>query len=147
MPELRHRFTEAQPLEPADERIVAVLHGSVVGFLDLVGNHVSNLFVDLRHEGQGIGTALMTEAKRRVTGDLTLSVFTLNPDALRLNERLGFQPRGWGRCRSPAPAPRSGSYASRGRLPAAAWLDLAMTVTLRVASSFRFDDLHPLKES
>jgi GNAT superfamily N-acetyltransferase len=120
MPELRHRFTEAQPLEPADERIVAVLHGSVVGFLDLVGNHVSNLFVDLRHEGQGIGTALMTEAERRVTGDLTLSVFTLNPDALRLNERLGFQAERVGKVpfagsgaevwviRKPRQAPRGG---------------------------------------
>jgi ribosomal protein S18 acetylase RimI-like enzyme len=91
MPEFRGRFVETQPLEPADERIVAVREGTVAGFLDLIGSHVSNLFVNPRHQGQGIGTALIAEAERRAAGDLTLSVFTLNPDARRLYERLGFQ--------------------------------------------------------
>lgn len=91
MPEFRDRFVEAQPLEPADVRIVAVRDGAVAGFLDLIGSHVSNLFVDPRHQGQGIGTVLIAEAERRAAGDLTLSVFTLNPDARRLYERLGFQ--------------------------------------------------------
>jgi len=90
MPEFRERFVETQPLEPTDERIVAVRDGAVAGFLDLVGSHVSNLFVDPQHQGQGIGTALMAEAERRAAGDLTLSVFTVNPDARRLYERLGF---------------------------------------------------------
>jgi RimJ/RimL family protein N-acetyltransferase len=36
----------------------------------------------------------MAEAERRATGDLTLSLFTLNPDARRLYERLGFQAEG-----------------------------------------------------
>lgn len=94
MPELRGRFVEAQPLEPADERIVAVRDSAIAGFLDLIGSHVSNLFVDPQHQGQGIGTALMAEAARRVVGDLTLSVFTLNPDARRLYERLGFRIEG-----------------------------------------------------
>jgi ribosomal protein S18 acetylase RimI-like enzyme len=94
MPEFRDRFVEAQPLEPADVRIVAVRDGAVAGFLDLVGSHVSNLFVDPQHQGLGIGTALMAEAARRVAGDLTLSVFILNPDARRLYERLGFQVEG-----------------------------------------------------
>jgi ribosomal protein S18 acetylase RimI-like enzyme len=94
MPELRGRFVETQPLEPADDRIVAVRGGTVAGFLDLVGSHVSNLFVDPQHQGQGIGTAMMAEAARRVVGDLTLSVFTLNPDARRLYERLGFRIEG-----------------------------------------------------
>jgi ribosomal protein S18 acetylase RimI-like enzyme len=94
MPEFRDRFVETQPLEPADARIVAVRDGAVAGFLDLVGSHVSNLFVDPRHQGQGIGTALMVEAERQAAGDLTLSVFTVNTDARRLYERLGFQAEG-----------------------------------------------------
>jgi len=94
MPEFRDRFVETQPLEPADMRHVAVRDGTVAGFLDLIGSHVSNLFVDPQHQGQGIGTALMAEAARRVSGDLTLSVFTVNPDARRLYERLGFQVEG-----------------------------------------------------
>ena len=94
MPEFRERFVETQPLEPADVRIVAVRDSAVAGFLDLIGSHVSNLFVDPQHQGQGIGTALMAEAERRAAGDLTLSVFTLNPDARRLYERLGFRVEG-----------------------------------------------------
>lgn len=94
MPEFRDRFVETQPLEPTDERIVAVCDGTVVGFLDLIGSHISNLFVDPQHQGQGIGTALMAEAERRAVGDLTLSVFTSNPDARRLYERLGFEVEG-----------------------------------------------------
>jgi ribosomal protein S18 acetylase RimI-like enzyme len=94
MPEFRDRFVETQPLEPADVRIVAVRIGVVAGFLDLVGSHVSNLFVGPKHQGQGVGTALMEEAERQVLGELTLSVFTLNPDARRLYERLGFRVEG-----------------------------------------------------
>ncbi len=94
MPEFHDRFVETQPLEPADTRIVAIRDGAVAGFLDLVGSHISNLFVDPQHQAQGIGTALMAEAERRAAGDLTLSVFTLNPDARRLYERLGFEVEG-----------------------------------------------------
>lgn len=94
MPEFRDWFVETQPLEPADERIVAVRNQTVAGFLDLIGSHISNLFVDPQHQGQGIGTALMAEAERRSAGDLTLTVFTSNPGARRLYERLGFEVQG-----------------------------------------------------
>ena len=50
---------------------------------------------DLVDVGPAGDTApLMAEAARRVVGDLTLSVFTLNPDARRLYERLGFRIEG-----------------------------------------------------
>lgn len=94
MPEFRDRFVETRPLDPTDERIVAVRDGAVVGFLDLVGSHISNVFVDPQYQGQGIGTTLIAEAERRAAGDLTLSVFISNPDARRLYERLGFELRG-----------------------------------------------------
>lgn len=94
MPEFRGRFDETQPLEPADDRIVALCDGEIAGFIDLVGNHVSNLFIDPAFQRRGIGTALMAEAERRLSGDLTLLVFTRNPGARRLYERLGFQVEG-----------------------------------------------------
>lgn len=89
-------FTAADPLEACDQRLLALVDGEIVGFIELVGAHVSNLFVDPACQGRGIGSALMIEAERRIEGDLTLSVFTVNPDARRLYERLGFVLEGTG---------------------------------------------------
>lgn len=83
-------FRADDPLEACDQRLLAVVDGDIAGFIELAGSHVSNLFVDPAFQGRGIGSALMAEAERRIEGDLTLSVFTVNPDARRLYERLGF---------------------------------------------------------
>lgn len=90
MPERGFAFTPEAPLEPAEVRLVATVGDEPVGFLELVGSHVSNLFVDPARQGHGIGSALMRAAEETVPGDLTLSVFTSNPAARRLYERLGF---------------------------------------------------------
>ncbi len=91
MPQHSFAFTPEAPLEPAEVRLVATLGDEPVGFLELVGTHVSNLFVDPAHQGRGIGSALMRAAEETVPGDITLSVFTTNPAARRLYERLGFR--------------------------------------------------------
>ncbi len=83
-------FRDDQPLEDCDWRLVAVVAGRVAGLIDMIGGHVSNLFVDPACQGQGVGSRLMAAAEERVEGDLTLSVFTVNPDARRFYERLGF---------------------------------------------------------
>ncbi len=90
MPELRPAFSGSAELEPADVRLVATISETPVGFLELVGAHISNVFVDPRHQGKGVGRALMTSAERTAPGDLTLSVFTINPRARRFYERLGY---------------------------------------------------------
>lgn len=94
MPSLRHVFHETTPLEPAEVRLVATVGGEPAGFIELVGGHVSNLLVDPAHQGRGIGAALMRRAGEMVIGELTLSVFTVNPGARRLYERLGFEVEG-----------------------------------------------------
>lgn len=94
MPHLAHRFSPEASLEPADRRILATEAGEIAGFVELIGAHVSNLFVDPRMQGRGVGEALMREVERRVAGDLTLSVFTVNPRARRLYERLGYRIEG-----------------------------------------------------
>ena len=90
MPERGFAFTPEAPLEPAEVRLVATVGDEPVGFLELVGSHVSNLFVDPARQGRGIGSALMGAAEETAPGDITLSVFTCNPAARRLYERLGF---------------------------------------------------------
>lgn len=96
MPRLRGRFTADEPLEAADQRILATSAGQVLGFVELVGSHVSNLFVDPPHQQRGVGAALLTEAERRIAGDVTLSVFTVNSRARHLYERLGYTVEGTG---------------------------------------------------
>ena len=91
MPQHSFAFTPEAPLEPAEVRLVATLGDEPVGFLELVGTHVSNLFVDPAHQGRGIGSALMRAAEETVPGDITLSVFTSNPAARRFYERLGYR--------------------------------------------------------
>ena len=84
-------FGPHEPLEPADQRAVAVIGGEVVGFIELVGAHVSNVFVAPAAQGQGVGGLMMAWAESRTDGPLTLSVFTVNPNARRFYERHGFR--------------------------------------------------------
>lgn len=84
-------FTPDAPLDQVDQRLVAVIGGVPAGFIDLAGHNIENLFVDPAVQGRGTGSALMAAAEVSVgQGDLTLAVFTVNPDARRLYERLGF---------------------------------------------------------
>ena len=90
MPDLAATFTADAALEPADRRWVAVWSDQIVGFIDLVGNHISNVFVAPPAQGRGVGRLLIQTVEQQTIGDLTLSVFVVNPRARALYERLGF---------------------------------------------------------
>lgn len=86
----RELFTPDTPLEQVDWRLVALADGRIVGFVDVLGRHLANVFVDPDLQGRGIGTALLGHVASRLGPPLTLSCFTVNPGARRLYERLGF---------------------------------------------------------
>ncbi|GEM_PF-125257 len=90
LPDIADSFGPDAPLEPADRRWVAVLAEQVIGFIDLVGNHIANLFVAPAVQGRGVGRLLIAAVEQETCGDLTLSVFTVNPRAKALYECLGF---------------------------------------------------------
>lgn len=90
MPDLASSFGPGAALEHADRRWVAVWDDRVVGFIDLVGNHIGNIFVSPAAQGRGVGRLLIDKVEHETHGDLTLSVFTVNPRARALYERLGF---------------------------------------------------------
>ncbi|MCT8997544.1 GNAT family N-acetyltransferase [Chelativorans intermedius] len=90
LPHARHFFQPDAPLEDVELRLVACLGGTIVGFVDLNGRHISNLFVDPRHQGRGHGTALLRHVEARFGRPLTLACFKVNEGARRLYERYGF---------------------------------------------------------
>jgi len=73
------------------ETWVYELDGVVVGFIALIGNEVGGLFVEAKCHGQGIGRALMDQA-RRMRDTLELNVFQDNLVGRKFYEKYGFSP-------------------------------------------------------
>lgn len=74
---------------PNAETWVYELEGVVVGFISLIGNEVGGIFVDPRFHRQGIGRALIDEA-RRTRNVLELDVFKDNLVGRGFYEKVGF---------------------------------------------------------
>jgi len=90
-PELLQKVTNpASPLDQVELRLIAEVNGSVAGFVEINGSHIETLFVDPQYQGMGVGADLLNAAERCVEGDVTLSVFTVNPRARAFYERHGY---------------------------------------------------------
>ena len=98
--ETGHPFLDAATLDadaalvrdrymPAADIHVAETEGAVVGFLALLGSFVGGLFVDPSRHGQGIGRALVLEARRRHPV-LEVEVYEANAAARGFYARIGF---------------------------------------------------------
>lgn len=74
---------------PAADIQVAETEGAVSGFIALLGSFIGGLFVDPSQHGQGIGRALVLEA-RRLRPVLDVEVYEENADARAFYARLGF---------------------------------------------------------
>lgn len=96
---------------PASQVFVYEQEGRVVGFHALSGHTLAALFVQPEWQGRGIGTALLSHA-RRLRGELTLSVYLANQPSVHSTWRRASR-----RCASGSmhtPGSLSGSCA-RGR--------------------------------
>jgi len=72
------------------ERVtVAEAGGAVVAFLALDGDEIDHLYVDPAHHRQGLGTALLADAKAQ-REHLELWVFQRNRNAIAFYEAHGF---------------------------------------------------------
>ena len=76
---------------PHAETWVYELDGVVVGFIALIGNNVGGIFVDAKFHRQGIGRALMDQA-RHMRQTLELNVFQDNLVGRKFYEKYGFSP-------------------------------------------------------
>ena len=75
---------------PNAETWIACEGAGLLGFIGLIDDFIGGLFVDPRHQGQGVGRALVTQAMG-LKGSLTLEVYARNPGARAFYERLGFR--------------------------------------------------------
>ncbi len=62
----------------------------LLGFAAVTDTWLEQLYVDPDHQGQGVGRALLEDAKRLRPGGLRLHVFTRNAPARRFYEAHGF---------------------------------------------------------
>jgi len=80
----------AEQFLPYSETVVYELVNRVVGFLSLVGNEVGGVFVDPGYQRQGIGRALMYDARAK-RPYLELSVFEENHSGRSFYASYGFR--------------------------------------------------------
>ena len=78
-------------LLPTTETWVADLDGEVVGYLSLGAASIEQLYVAPPHTGHGIGSRLLSLAKRLRPSGLELWTFQENAHARRFYERHGFR--------------------------------------------------------
>lgn len=64
-------------------------HGKILGFLGTSHTEIEMLFVDPKHFGEGIGTALLEQATKNM-GLTKVSVNEQNPNALSFYQNRGF---------------------------------------------------------
>jgi ribosomal protein S18 acetylase RimI-like enzyme len=69
---------------------MAMRNGELVGFGAFTPEAIMQLYVDVAHLGQGIGTRLLDRAKADSNGKLWLYTFVTNKNAQRFYERHGF---------------------------------------------------------
>jgi ribosomal protein S18 acetylase RimI-like enzyme len=80
----------ADQLAGEREAWLAEREGQVVGLLLLEAGSLHSLYVDPRHQGEGVGSVLVDLAKTLRPGGLFLWVFQSNEGARRLYARHGF---------------------------------------------------------
>jgi len=74
---------------PASETFVYEVEEQIAGFYCLYGNTLAAVFVSPSLQGQGIGSALMDDAKSR-RSCLQLSVYSQNAPSIRFYKKHGF---------------------------------------------------------
>ncbi|RUR39189.1 N-acetyltransferase [Vreelandella populi] len=74
---------------PASDTRVMEVSGRVVGFYSLYENTLAAIFVQPRLHGQGLGTALLDDAKNR-RSNLQLTVYARNASSIHFYRQHGF---------------------------------------------------------
>jgi ribosomal protein S18 acetylase RimI-like enzyme len=71
--------------------VVSRATAEVIGFMATTPEVISQLYVDVSHQHEGIGSMLVNMAKQQSKGRLRLFTFKVNKAAQRFYERHGFR--------------------------------------------------------
>jgi GNAT superfamily N-acetyltransferase len=82
-------FVEAKLLPPGGVTVAVVDDGEVLGYACARDGWLEHLYVAPEHQGTGVGTALLADARARTEGPLHLWVFQVNDRARRFYEHHG----------------------------------------------------------
>ncbi|MDN4495265.1 GNAT family N-acetyltransferase [Ureibacillus aquaedulcis] len=80
-----------QILYPQFRVELAVLNQQVVGMIAYNDHEISQLYIHVDYQGQGIGVTLLERAKIQSAGKLTLYTFDVNKNAQKFYEKHGFR--------------------------------------------------------
>ena len=76
---------------PQSETFVLVEDGNILGFISILNKgYIGALFIDINHQGKGIGRKLIEYAQRQYR-ELTLAVYKDNDQAVRFYKNNGFK--------------------------------------------------------
>nr|WP_154893984.1 GNAT family N-acetyltransferase [Paenibacillus xylanexedens] len=70
---------------------LALLDEKVVGMIAYNETEISQLYIHIDYQGNGIGQTLLNKAKAQASGNLTLYTFEVNKNAQRFYEKNGFE--------------------------------------------------------
>jgi ribosomal protein S18 acetylase RimI-like enzyme len=73
-----------------DEVWVATISDQIVGFIVVSGSEIAQIFVDVDAQRNGIGTALLNQAKQISPSGLRLTTLQQNMQARQFYEKHGF---------------------------------------------------------
>ena len=69
---------------------VAEVEGAIVGYMAIQDDYIDRLYVAVEHQRQGVGSALLAEARTRSPSRLRLCTHQQNHGACKFYERQGF---------------------------------------------------------
>ncbi|MEK4527024.1 GNAT family N-acetyltransferase [Paenibacillus sp. BGI2013] len=70
---------------------LALIDEKVVGMIAYSETEISQLYIHIDYQGNGIGRTLLNKAKAQANGKLTLYTFEVNKNAQRFYENNGFE--------------------------------------------------------
>lgn len=70
---------------------LALMNEKVVGMIAYNDSEISQLYIHVDYQGNGIGQALLNKAKVQSSGKLSLYTFEINKTAQRFYEKNGFK--------------------------------------------------------
>lgn len=83
-------YDEVKRLLPQSDLRVYQKNENPIGFIGIMDGFIAGIFVDSDYRSQGIGLALLEDAKNRYNS-LSLEVYEKNQGAVRFYQRNGFE--------------------------------------------------------